>query len=189
MKKIFSLFLKSFLQGLVIIGPIGVTVYAIFFVFSKLDGLFPFVTKFGTGLGALSVIVLVTVVGYFGTRFLIGRLLVQFFDFILEHTPGVKFIYSSVKDVMGSFVGDKKKFTQPVWVKVNDEPAMYRIGFLTQETLLDMPEEELVAVYLPHAYAISGWVIAVPKGAVSKVTNMNSAEAMKFAVSGGITTK
>lgn len=189
MKRFFSVLLRSFFQGLVILGPIGVTLYAIFIVFSKLDGLFPFVSKFGTGLGALSAIVVITLVGYLGTRFLLGRLLVQLFDFILEHTPGVKFLYTSVKDILSSFVGDKKKFNQPVWVKVNSEPAMYRIGFLTQEELKDMPEQDVVAVYLPHAYAISGWVIAVPKSSIHPITDMSAAEAMKFAVSGGVTIK
>lgn len=189
MKKIFGVLIKSFLQGLVILGPIGVTVYAVFIVFSKLDGLFPFLAEFGPGLGALSTVVIITLVGYLGTRFLLGRLLVQLFDFILEHTPGVKFLYTSVKDVLASFVGDKKKFNQPVWVRVNDSPEVLRIGFLTQEQVNINDTVEKVAVYLPHSYAISGWVIVVPKNNITPIKDMSAAEAMKFAVSGGVTTK
>lgn len=189
MKRVFGFILKSFLQGLVILGPIGVTVYAVFFLFLKLDSLLPFTAKFGTGVGALSIVVVVTLVGYLGTRFLLGRWLVQIFDYLLEHTPGIKFLYTSIKDILGSFVGDKRKFNQPVWVKVNEQPEVLRIGFLTQQDIAGFAEGSKVAVYLPHSYAISGWVIIVDSAAVTPVENMSAAEAMKFAVSGGITTK
>lgn len=80
----------------------------------------------------------------------------------------------------------KKKLNNPVWVKVQDSPEQWRIGFLTQKNLdaFDLPEQ--VAIYLPHSYAISGWVIVVQKTAIKPVKGMNAAEAMKFAVSGGI---
>jgi uncharacterized membrane protein len=47
--------------------------------------------------------------------------------------------------------------------------------------------EDKVAVYLPHSYAISGWVIVVDRSYTKPVTTMDAAEAMKFAVSGGVT--
>jgi uncharacterized membrane protein len=47
--------------------------------------------------------------------------------------------------------------------------------------------ENKVGVYLPHSYAISGWVIIVDKKFVKPVSGMNAGEAMKFAVSGGVT--
>jgi uncharacterized membrane protein len=137
----------------------------------------------------LSVVLIITIVGYLGTRFLLGRLLVQMFDYVLEHIPGIKFVYTAIKDVLGSFVGDKRKFNQPVWVKVNEQPSVYRIGFLTQEKMQGFEDDNKIAVYLPHAYAISGWVVVVDKDCVTKIDNMTAAEAMKFAVSGGITTK
>jgi uncharacterized membrane protein len=187
MRKIFAILLRSFLQGLVIVGPIGVTAYAIFFVITGLDSLLPFAAQMGPGLGFVSVIVLITVVGYLGTKFLLGRWLVETFDNLLDNTPGIKYIYTSVKDVMGSFVGDKKKFNHPVWVKTNNNPELWRIGFLTQKDMSQWGEQDKVAVYLPHSYAISGWVIIVNKDMVKDVKGMNAAEAMKFAVSGGVT--
>ncbi len=48
--------------------------------------------------------------------------------------------------------------------------------------------EDRVAVYLPHSYAISGWVIVTDIKNVKPITEMTASEAMKFAVSGGITT-
>ncbi len=46
-----------------------------------------------------------------------------------------------------------------------------------------------MAVYLPHSYAISGWVIVIEEENTRKVKNMDAAAAMKFAVSGGIASK
>jgi len=186
MRRIAGFLFRSFLQGLVILGPIGITAYAIWFVFTGVDGLVPVVNEWGPGIGFTIVIAFITLVGYTGTRFFFGRWIVDGFSYLLEHTPGVKHIYSSVKDVMDSFVGDKKKFNHPVWVRTNASPEVWRIGFLTQENLSDYGQEGMVAVYLPHSYAISGWVIVVALSETKPVSGMNAAEAMKFAVSGGI---
>jgi uncharacterized membrane protein len=87
---------------------------------------------------------------------------------------------------MSSFVGDKKKFNVPVWVKTNENPEIWRIGFLTQKDMSDVGLPEKVAVYLPHSYAISGWVIMTNSTYILPVEGMSAAEAMKFAVSGGV---
>lgn len=84
-------------------------------------------------------------------------------------------------------MGDKRRFNKPVWVKVNSEPEIWRIGFITQKDMNYLGMEDKVAVYLPHSYAISGWVIVVDRSYTKPVTTMDAAEAMKFAVSGGVT--
>lgn len=184
MRRFFKLLIRSFLQGLVVIGPVAVTAYVIYLVFDHVDTLLPF--KMTRGLGFLIVVSTVTLVGYLGTRFFFAKL-IDGFNHLLEHTPGVKHIYSSVKEVMGSFVGDKRKFNKPVWVKTNHDPEIWRIGFLTQKNMTHLGMEDMVAVYMPHAYAISGWVIIVQRSSIKPVIEMDAAEAMKFAVSGGIT--
>lgn len=186
MRRFTKLLLRSFLQGLVIISPVAVTAYVIYVVFMNVDSWVSWMPYIPKGLGFVIVVVFVTLVGYLGTRFFFVKL-VDGFSHLLEHTPGVKHIYSSVKDVMGSFVGDKRKFSKPVWVRVNNNPEIWRIGFLTQKSMNYLGMEDKVAVYMPHAYAISGWVIIVDKTDVKRVTTMTAAEAMKFAVSGGIT--
>ncbi|HTN17362.1 MAG TPA: DUF502 domain-containing protein [Chitinophagaceae bacterium] len=184
MRRLAKLLLRSFLQGLVVVGPAAVTAYVIYLVFDNVDTLIPF--KLPRGLGFLIVISCVTIVGYLGTRFFFAKL-IDGFNHLLEHTPGIKHIYSSVKDIMGSFVGDKRKFNRPVWVRVNTNPEIWRIGFLTQKSMEPMGMEDKVAVYMPHAYAISGWVIVIDKSETRPVTKMDAAEAMKFVVSGGVT--
>lgn len=182
-----NLFLKSFFKGLIIVGPIAATLYIIFVVFATLDGILPLPEELNrTGFGFISLIIFITGVGYFFNKFVFGKFIFESLDHFLEKTPGVKHIYSPTKDVMSSFVGDKKKFNVPVWVKTNENPEIWRIGFLTQKDMKDVGLSEKMAVYLPHSYAISGWVIITNCSNISPVEGMSAAEAMKFAVSGGV---
>ncbi|MCD6063301.1 MAG: putative rane protein [Flavipsychrobacter sp.] len=185
MRRIATVLFRSFLQGLLILSPIVITGYLIYVVFDSIDTLVPIAVP--RGLGFLMVITLVTFIGYMGTRFFLGRMLFDAFDHLLQHIPGIKYIYSSIKDVMGSFVGDKKRFNKPVWVCTSSDPEIWRIGFMTQKDLAFLGMANKVAVYLPHAYAVSGYVIIVETKSIKAVTKMTAAEAMKFAVSGGIT--
>ncbi len=185
MRRIASVLFRSFLQGLILLSPIALTAYLLFYIFTSVDDLIPAMPR---GLGFLVIIGVVTVVGYLGTRFFVGKWLFDAFSYLMTHTPGVKYIYSSIRDILNSFVGDKKRFNQPVWVRVNETPEVWRIGFMTQDDMQAFGIPGNVAVYMPHAYAISGWVIVIDRKHVKDVTTMTAGEAMKFAVSGGITT-
>lgn len=184
MRRIAALLLRSFLQGLLILSPIAITAYVIYLVFSSADSLVPWVPQ---GLGFFVVVSVITTIGYLGTRFLFGRIVFEAFDYMMQHIPGIKFLYTSVKEIMVSFVGDKKKFNKPVWVRTNNNPEVWRIGFLTQDNMDFAGLEDKVAVYLPHSYAVSGWVVIVESVNIKPVKGMSAAEAMKFAVSGGVT--
>lgn len=185
-QQVFNMLLKSFFQGLMIVGPFGLTVFFIWYIISSVDNLYPAISEKWPGVVFLSIIGTVTLLGFLGNKFLLGRLLLDRMDLLLENTPGIKHIYTPTKDVMSSFVGDKKKFTCPVWVRTSENPVVWRIGFLTQEDMTDVDKENYVAVYLPHSYAISGWVIITEEKNVKEVTGMSAAAAMKFAVSGGV---
>ena len=180
------LFLRSFIQGLIIISPFAITVWIIWSIVFSIDNIIPSISEKFPGLIFFTVIFGTTFIGYFGNKFIIGRLIVDGIDYVLEHIPGIKFIYTSLKDVLGSFVGDKKKFNVPVWVKTNETPEIWRIGFLTQSDMSVVHLDQMVAVYLPHSYAVSGWVIITKYNNIKEVTGMSAAEAMKFAVSGGV---
>jgi uncharacterized membrane protein len=94
-------------------------------------------------------------------------------------------IYSAVKDLLGAFVGDKKKFTKPVLVRINEQNNLYQIGFVTQNDLSDLGLNEMVVVYFPHSYAFSGFHYFVPKTSI-KPLDIPGPVAMKFIVSGGV---
>lgn len=185
MRRIPAILLRSFLQGLLLLSPIAITAYILYTVFNGVDNLVPVVRR---GVGFIIIISTVTLVGYLGTRFFIGKWLFDSFSHLLENTPGVKYIYPAIRDVIKSFVGDKKRFNKPVWVCVGSQPEIWRIGFMTQRDMTHFGMEKMVSVYLPHAYAISGWVIVTSSDNIRPVKDMTPGEAMKFAVSGGVTT-
>jgi uncharacterized membrane protein len=87
--------------------------------------------------------------------------------------------------VVESFMGDKKKFTKPVLVKVRTNPEIFQIGFITQKDLSKLNLEGKVAVYLPHSYAVSGFLYIVDIENIQPL-DINPSDAMKMAVSGGI---
>lgn len=169
-----------------IIGPFALTIFVIWYIITSVDSLIPSISMRFPGLVFISVILFTALLGYLGNKFVFGRFIFDQIDYLLERTPGVKHIYSPTKDVMSSFVGDKKKFNDPVWVKTNEQPEVWRIGFLTQKEMGAVDKQNYVAVYLPHSYAISGWVIVTEEKNIKPVVGMSAASAMKFAVSGGV---
>lgn len=182
-----NLFLKSFLQGLIIVGPVAITIWIIWYIVSSIDNILPFISeKLYPGTTFIIVILGTAAIGFMGNKFILGKVIVDSFDYLMEHTPGIKFIYTSLKDVMSSFVGDKKKFNTPVIIKTAENPEIWRVGFLTQKDLSTVGFPDYVSVYLPHSYAVSGWVVFVPATNIVVLENVGAAQAMKFAVSGGI---
>ena len=201
-KKVLSALAQLFFQGVVLLAPIGVTVWVIVSLFSWVDNFLPnllnflFPVKFAmvdgkipkvTGLGFVVAIGLVLLVGWLSSLFFVERL-VSVFDKVLEKTPGIKIIYSSVKDFLEAFAGNKKKFDQPVLVNV-DAADVWRVGFITQESTDHFGLAEHVTVYVPHSYAISGITYMVPVSKIKKLPKgVSAGEAMKYVVSGGVTT-
>lgn len=146
------------------------------------DGKIPKVT----GLGFVVAIALVLIIGWLSSLFFVERL-VSVFDKILERTPGIKIIYSSVKDFLEAFAGNKKKFDQPVLVNV-DAVDVWRVGFITQDSTEHFGLHEHVTVYVPHSYAISGITYMVPLSRIKRLPDgVSASEAMKYVVSGGVT--
>jgi uncharacterized membrane protein len=193
--------LQLFLQGLIVLAPIGITIWVVFGLFNWVDSFLPnLINSFAPdllqkdasgnlrrlpGLGFLVVVTLVLLVGWLSSLFVVGRL-VAVFDTVLERTPGIKFIYSSVKDFLEAFAGNKKKFDHPVLVNV-DGTDVWRIGFITQESSKHLGLENHITVYVPHSYAISGITYIVPQEKVRPLPpNIHPADAMKFTVSGGV---
>jgi len=179
MKKI----INYFLQGLLYIVPITVTLYVVVWTFQKIDGILPFQFP---GLGLIIIISLITIIGFLGSA-VITSPINAFFQNLLKRAPLLKTIYSSVKDLMNTFVGNKKGFSEPVLVKVYENSTIERIGFITNEDVESLNiAKGKVLVYMPHSYAISGQLFVVEKKNVSPI-DKSSAEIMKLIVSGGVT--
>ena len=176
-------FINYFLQGLLYIVPITVTLYVVYWTFQKIDGILPFQFP---GLGLIIIIGLITFIGFVGSA-IITSPINAFFQRLLKRAPLLQTIYSSVKDLMSTFVGKKKGFNTPVLIKVYENSSIERIGFITNEDLSTLHIKEGKAlVYLPHSYAFSGQLFVVERSYIKPI-NASSAEIMKLIVSGGVT--
>ena len=185
MKRIF----RYFLQGLLYVAPLGLTFYIIYLVFTFVDVVIreAVIEWFGVnipGIGVLVIFFIITFLGFIG-GFLFLNPVKRLIDSLMEKTPFLNLIYTSIRDMLSAFVGKDKKFTQPVLVKVNTISELEKVGFLTQDDLSDLGIKDKVAVYFPHSYAFTGEMFIVPTELIRPL-NMSPTDAMKFVVSGGV---
>jgi len=165
------------------IVPITVTMYVVFWTFQKIDGILPFQFP---GLGMIVIIALITLIGFIGTS-IISSPINSFFQNLLKKAPLLNTVYSSVKDLMRTFVGKKKGFSQAVLIKLYENSTIERIGFISNEDLSSLGVKDgKILVYLPHSYAFSGQLFIVERSYITPI-DKSSAEIMKLIVSGGVT--
>lgn len=185
MKKnpLYRLVVRYFIRGLLLVIPSVVIIYIVFQLFVFLDDLIP--TEI-PGLGILLLIGLITFVGFVGSIFITDSL-TKSANKILDRIPLLKTIYTAINDLLSAFVGQKKSFSRPVLVKLNKESDVEKPGFITCDDLSSLNlNTGKIAVYLPHSYNFSGNIFIVPAANVTPV-NVNTADFMKFIVSGGVT--
>jgi uncharacterized membrane protein len=176
LKKLINFFLK----GLLVCLPILLTYYVVSSVVLSVDKIIPINIP---GIGFIVVIVGVTLIGWVGSS-IISKPLFNLIDDFLSSLPFIKIIYTSVKDLMEAFVGEKKKFSKPVVVEFTE--GIYKPGFITQDDLFEIKLPGLVGVYFPHSYAFSGNLFFIDKAKI-KLFEGNPTDFMKFIVSGGVT--
>jgi len=183
--------IKYFIQGLLYTVPVFIIISVIISIFAWIGTLFndvglkihPLIDPI---IGLVALVSLIILFGFLG-----GSLLFKtFFDTIeswIEKAPLIKTVYTAIKDLIAAFVGNKKRFNQPVLVKMSKNDEVERLGFVTQSDLSEIGiAKEKVAVYLPFSYAISGQVFIVPKENVTPI-DASAGDIMKFIVSGGVT--
>jgi uncharacterized membrane protein len=191
--------IQYLLQGLLMLAPVAVTIYSIYWIVSTVDNWIPIfrepVKDFqgniighqvkNYGLGFLVILVAIILIGYLSSFFIKTRVF-NLFDSWLEKTPGIKYIYSSVRDFFGAFTGEKKKFNVPILANTFAEDV-WVMGFLTDEELekFDMGAE-MVSIYIPQAYHWAGQLYVLPRSRVKKLDKISSGDAMKYAVTGGV---
>ena len=185
MKKLFS----YLLQGLLYIAPIGITIYILYVIFGFVDGLLKEILDriIGInipGLGLVIIIFLLIIIGFLGQTF-IGRPIKKIFRKLLEKIPILKVIFSAFNDLFSAFVGKERKFNKPVLVLVNKSLGIEKLGFLTEEDLTLIGENDKMAVYFPHSYNWSGELFLIPRELIRPI-DVPPAEVMKFIVSAGV---
>ena len=199
-RKIPGKLFQLFLQGLLILAPISITIWTVVTVFNWIDGILPNMVYHLTpnlvgtgawgwlrkipGLGFIVFIGIALFVGYISPSFIVSRV-VDLADRVLERTPGIKLIYSTLKDFFEAFAGNKRKFDKAVLVNIGSGDV-WRMGFITQEELHEFGLQDHVAVYIPQSYGFAGYLYFVKRDRIRILTDINPADAMKFVISGGI---
>ncbi len=179
-----------FVRGLVLLVPIAVTAYVCWWIFVTLDGwLAPVLTQLAgrpvPGAGFVINIVLITLVGFLGST-LITKSFFVLFERTLARLPLVRLLYSATKDLLNAFVGEKRRFDQPVSLRLFPGNDIQMFGFVTQESLAHLGLEGVVSVYCPHSYAWAGQMMVVPANQIQRL-HQASSDVMAFIVSGGVT--
>ncbi len=173
--------IRYFFSGTLFIVPLVSTAYFIYVSFRWLDDLLnlPY-----TGLGFAIILFAITAFGYLTTNFAF-QTFSNWFDRGMNKIPLVKLIYSSLKDLLNAFVGEKKKFNKPVLIEINKENKLFQIGFITQADLSELGLSDMVSVYIPHSYAFSGIHYIIPRDRITPI-DVSGSVAMKYIVSGGV---
>jgi uncharacterized membrane protein len=134
------------------------------------------------GLGFLIIISAIILIGYVGSG-VISKPVFDLLDDTLSRTPGLNKLYGIVKDMVEAMVGDKRSFKEPVMVEMGPD-GLYKLGFVTQKDLSAIEIDGCVAVYFPHAYAISGDLFLVKTEKLKPVQSKKPV--LPFIMSGGV---
>lgn len=188
-----------FFAGLLLILPLFITLYCIFFIFKFIDGICGgFINaylkaNFGffiPGIGIVLGILIVLLAGFFASHFLGKKMLLVLEEWFLKF-PGVRQIYPSAKQIVGFlFSKDKEKaaFKKVVLVEYPSQ-GIWSVGFITNDAFREAQEktgEELVHVFIattPGPW--SGFLVLIPKRDI-KFLDMSIEDGMKLIISGGI---
>jgi uncharacterized membrane protein len=175
--------MNYFLKGLLVFVPSALTVFAIVWVFTKIDGLLKIPIP---GVGLVITILFIGLIGFLASNF-IGKKFFTLIDGLFNKLPVVKMLYSAIKDLIEAFAGEKKSFDRPAVVELT-LGGPKAVGFITRDSLEFLSLSDHVAVYFPQSYNFAGSVLIFPSSRVTPL-NIDSSEAMAFVVSGGVSGK
>jgi len=186
---------RRFLAGLIVLIPVIITVSVIVWFFRFVDGLLgPLLDSIlgyhVSGLGFVSAIALVFIVGVISTN-VIGRRLIVFIEKVFIRIPVFKGIYTALKQLVNAFSPeDRNSFKRFVIVEY-PKPGTFAFGFLTKECTIKEAatgkESCLRAVYIPTNNLYLGEIVLFREGDVF-YTNIPIDEGIRIILSGGIAT-
>ncbi|NOZ20751.1 MAG: DUF502 domain-containing protein [Planctomycetes bacterium] len=181
---------RYFFQGLLFLVPVAVTIFIFYYIIDRVDAmvvsLVPGLDLPFPGAGLVITVVLVTIIGFLASNVLTSWI-VRLVDWVFGRLPLVKLLYTSIKDLIGAFVGDQKGFQKPVAVSlVPNGPKV--LGFITNEALESLGLAEHVAVYVPQSYNFAGNLLIFPREQIQSI-DADSSQVMTFLISGGVSGK
>lgn len=185
------------MNGLLTFLPISITIWIVWWVMSLADKVFgaPVRRYFGWGedsgyyfygVGLVAMIVILVALG-FCLEFYLGKLFLSWSERIMDKIPGIKTIYSSLKEVIAFFKPGKIKNAGNYMVVVTIAENLKFLGYVTREGIdilnNDIVGVDEVVVILPFCYQMGGNTIIVPKSMVKRL-DIGFEEGMKLALTG-----
>ncbi|WP_353472225.1 DUF502 domain-containing protein [Salipiger sp. H15] len=198
---IFASLRASFLTGLVVIAPVGLTIWLIWTLFGWVDGfVLPLVPqRFNPeeyiginlrGVGVIFFLVFTIVVGWVA-KGLIGRSLIRFAESLVDRTPVVRSIYSGIKQIAETvFVQSERSFEKACLVQY-PRKGIWAIGFISTQAKGEIREKsdvmgDLVSVFVPTTpNPTSGFLLYFPAEDVVEL-EMSLEDAAKLIISAGL---
>ncbi|MEH6305893.1 DUF502 domain-containing protein [Olivibacter sp. CPCC 100613] len=191
-RTLLRLLLNYLIKGVLFLVPLAGALLLIFWIVATIDSALnlSWLIRDETGqplyipgLGIVIMVLILILAGVVVTNFITEPIYNRLYK-LLNRVPLFSTLYSSIKDFTEAFVGDEKKFNEPVLVEVN-ETGLKKIGFLTQHDLRKIQLPEDVIVYFPYSYSFAGQVCVVKAKRVTPL-KMSATDAMKLVVSGGV---
>ncbi len=182
---------KNFLAGLLLVIPLAIAVWILWWVFSSVDNLIQPVINaiFGReipGLGFAIFLVLIYITGIIASNYL-GKRIIRYFESLLTRVPVFRQIYIGAKQVVEGLSGagmNKAAFREVVFVEFPRE-GMTTIAFITNE-ITDKSGKKLYALYIPTApVPTSGFFEIVTEDKITR-TDITIDEALKIVISTGM---
>ena len=174
--------LDYFFRGLIVLAPAAVTIWVFWLIIRTVD------EWLGFGIPGAGIVVAVALITAFGflTTSVLASWVVGFMDTTFAKLPLARLVYSSTRDLLDAFVGEKRRFDRPVLVSTGVDGVEMAFGFITQDSMTRFGLEDHVTVYLPFSYTFTGVIRVYPARNIRPLT-ADSAEVMAFVVSGGVT--
>lgn len=185
---------RLFLQGLATILPVGLTIYAVWFVLAGIEklaheGIITLTGKdyYLPGTGLVLTLAIIVGVGVLMNFWLVRRI-VELGEKIFASIPGVKTIFNGIRDLMG-FINTSPQEEADTVVVVQVAEDRNLLGFITRRNCDDMPDElageDFIAVYIPMSYQLGGYTIFMPRKDVIPL-EMDMETGMRLALTGGV---
>lgn len=193
---------NAFVSGLLLLAPVGVTVIVINFLIQNIGVptrrlVFFFIPSDSSTLvwveyslyvaGVIAVVCTITVLGWLSQR-LIGRVIVNSLERLVDTVPFVRTVYNTVKQIRDTFVQQKKAVFQKAVLVEYPRKGIWVLGFLTgqgKEEIQERTSSELLNVFIPTTpNPTSGFLLMIPREEVKEL-DMSIADAMKLIISGG----
>ena len=194
-KSIFSKIRNNFIAGIVVLIPIGITLYLTLFLIRVSGKIIPkeinpnnYLPFNIPGVEILIAIIIITVIGWLSLSFL-GKKFFEFFNNILKKIPILRTIYSAIGQMTESFTKSDNKQKSVVLLEY-PRNGVWAVGFATKDNeglINNKLKEDIVNVFVPTTpNPTSGFLLMVPKKDLIYL-DVTFEQASKFIVSAGTT--